>query len=1183
MAKKSAKKAGGNAAYTNGNTLFARLDVSGIRLLIQRLFPVMTTGAQRRVNAHGVGAVMTNCIMPDHQDDTPSLLIDCGRGFAQCFGATCNYHSKNLLKLLQDATGWSYKEVVTQIHTATGMRVVTGRAEAELNELDKHQLATVVAMQACNEHMQRCVNPPDHGPYVKDYSPVFLQVVQHTLDWFFVQRGRDPAYIQYLPYGMLPSQEMLTKFCVDILKTKADEQLARGITTFTPEYREDVMKHIESMFSEVDASWVHCITFHTGYGLTTPGRIRLRKPSDDKDDGTRTLPGFNEDDPVGFFGLYLPSYRTFTMRDIADMAFVVQEGEHDTLSLAEGALRTGKVGVRFLGAIGTHNPNALDQLASAGISRVLLYGDEPSPDYGKGEDWCHYVLGTSSKVEARVFTGWPLLKEGMPKDPDEAVRIHGFDKVYDLLVGPNARFTTAEKWAVDRVREKTFEYGDDDVREKVRWALHYGKCVQNPISFAIYLDQVSKLLGIPPGPLRQEITKTSFTEEGYIARLADVLNDQLHKVYREEFAHTPSTLFVFHKASRLPLNLNVVDGRGMTAQLATVFGPMLTFYRDYVGLPPALDDANLEDVSLSMNVPEKLLYLSRYLEVAMQHVVYGVPAHADCKEFRQGPWYESDPQRPGTKCLYVLNGDRLYKGTWRAGACEEPALDWVELSGPSDGKNFFVFDATARWSEEINSVADLEEGNSYTRGDLRRAADGAYKLLKLWKFKNQDNDARLLSYALVAMAATQAFETKSLLHFQGETQSGKSSLMAVFGGTKFVSLKLLEAAVYKADYSAAFVQQQWNNCALAMLLDEFEAEVSAKSRRGQHVEGVSEMVREMTTAHGSDSGRGTQDGRGRHASLHTNGILGSILTATLSQDKNRRVAIEIFEKEKGSRPPHLMLDTLFQPGEYASLRRILTLGTLKYTQLLANKVEDLRMDMSDTSRANYPVPSRFTDNILPAITCMALVGEDYDTFLRDLFSLRKASLLEMAEDTASSSLFYRITSTPAVTIGPNMLASVGQLISNPDQVTFLNSSYAGAFYDEGQKLLVIDWYVVTAPNGLLHKTEEYRGMSPLRLKHVLDNHPDAIRGTEFDRLNIHSFLQNLGHGGNKHAVSVLDVNSFVARMRTAMNIKRDIGDKGATVTVLPTNRDVKRAVNQMDAPKVEPPNTPAPSEPEDNI
>lgn len=108
-------------------------------------------------------------------------------------------------------------------------------------------------------------------------------------------------------------------------------------------------------------------------------------------------------------------------------------------------------------------------------------------------------------------------------------------------------------------------------------------------------------------------------------------------------------------------------------------------------------------------------------------------------------------------------------------------------------------------------------------------------------------------------------------------------------------------------------------------------------------------------------------------------------------------------------------------------------------------------------------------------------------------------------------------------------------------------------------------------------------MSPLRLKHVLDNHPDAIRGTEFGRLNIHSFLQNLGHGGNKHAVSVLDVHSFVSRMRIAMSIKRDIGDKIATVTVLPTSKDVKRAINQMEAPKVEPPSTPAPPDSEDNI
>lgn len=1128
----AAKRAAANKSQPQrGKSLFARLGVAKARTLIERLFPTVYSGARRTTSQVGTDAFYTNCILPGHEDDTPSLFIDCDRGFAECRGATCRYHTTNLLKLLQEATGWSYKDAVTQVHTATGVRVATGKAEKELEELDEHQLAIGGLMEVFNDHLCRCLNPPTDGPYLADYSPAYLRAVQPTLDWLYVQRGRSKRHAPKMPYGVLPTAELSLKFLDKLLADRAEAELLKGVVTTTKERRERVLARAEAVVRGIDPQWIHCVTFHTGYGVATPGAIRLRKPQDDKSGGNVTatvgrLRG--EDDPVGYYGLYQPRLRHLTPRQIADAHVLVVEGENDASAYLEGLLDENKTGVMPLAGIGTHNN--LDLLAEAGIERPHLFSDEPSDAYGKGDGWVAHMLGESERCDAKVFSGWHELKEGAPKDPDDAIRIHGFGKVYALTVGPKASYLGVETWAMDRLAERTADVTDQ--RARLSHAIELGKLIKNPAAFALYLDGAARLAGVPVAALRQELVKTSFTEAGYVARLADVINNEFHRSYREDGSRG-GELFLFHRQRRHPIQFFLTDGRAMMAQLSNVYGDMWGWIKDHVGLPPALDDENLDGAPTSMLLPDKVKVLAEYLALAMQQVYQGVPARTDCEEMSQGPWWLEDPGSPGTKCIYLHNGDHVYKGVWRPGP--ERVLDWTELQGPSDGKYLFNLATTRRWSKEVNGVADLEEGNNYTKVQLAKMLrDLTAMFTKLWKFKYGALDAKFLAYHLAAVAVTEAFESKAIVHILGDTNAGKSSLLSCFGGKQFPSLSLVEAAVYRSNYTAAYVSQFWNRCALAMLLDEFEADPSSRSHKGAQVENISEMIRQLVTAGGADPARGTNDGKPRETKLHTFCLLGSILRAALPQDNNRRMTIELFKNDAvDAKSPDIAMFEFFKPSEYDAIRRLFSCGLHRWAPDIADNYVKISRVVAAGKLANYPVPSRFSDNLLPAVSLMALVEEEHvwQDFLSDTFKVRRDAIVEVAQDTASNTLFERILNVPNVPLGHGNRASVNQLLSKADQVELLNKSPSGVYYDEQRKLLLVNWWVVAAVGGLLYKVDTYDQMSPQSLKHAFDQHPRALRPDALKQARVFEFLRAHGTGANERGISAMDIGEMVETLR----------------------------------------------------
>lgn len=1106
--------------YTHGNKLFERLDITRLRMLIDKVFPD-AAAAQR-----GTSGLLMRCLTPTHEDKHPSFFISTSHNYARCY--SCGYYTKNLLQMLQDTKGWSFKDAVQQIQGLVGFRVVTEKVEKDLEELDNHQAAYRVLFEVCNQHLTNCISPPTDS---MDYVPAFLRVVQPTLDWLFVERGHNQDFAPFLPYGIFPPQHMIIDMATKVLEKQANDQYAAtSTTTLTKDRREKILARLTELVKNVDGNWTHAVTYHTGYALTTPGRMRLRRPGDvRKSENMINLPGFGEDDPVGYLGLYSTAFSAFSTKETEKFKFILVEGENDMLTCQERILESGRLGVYVLASCG--NANNTDALTHGGVSSVYLLHDHPDPDIGRGEEWLKLRLSSASEIEARVFTKWDELRQGnlSVKDPDDAVRNNGFDHFRRVVLDQiQTSFVASDVWAADRAIEEASPIDPSETRLRMQKAVEFGQCVRHPAQLATFIERMQQALGIPSGPLRGEIVKVKDTEAGFINRIAETIKHEFHTLYKEDNARG-GTLHLFHKKTRREINFFMTDGDGMLAALSNVFGEMYGYFKDYVGLPPSYGDDNTEDLAHTPMIRERQKDLAAYLKIAMQMVYQGVPSKDECLRLGQGVHLLADPDMGNEQLLYVVNGKRCYLGRWDNPTTQQ--MTWMELPGPSHGRYLFDIDGREPWSREIVDVKDLDAGNLIPTTEVQGAIEDVFNIFnKNWRFVTQELDSTFLAYHLFACAVSAAFPTKVILSFIGQTQSGKSSAMAIFSGGQFSNLQLLEAVLYQSQYTMPALFQAFSGSSLMMALEEFSIDPSQPTHKSQQVENINEMLRQVIFDGGSVIRRGTAEGKTKTFRVHTNVATSSVNIARDPQDENRRYTIEMV-KVDGLKDPAVGIFETVDQERFLAIRRIATLGMLKYARELSKHHDEIYREINQPKFLPFSVPSRFLRNFLPIASIMKQFGGDWRAFIVAVCESRRDKLAAVAKDTAPGNLLGRILHTPSIRIGATGRASVLSLMASEEEWGLINDAKSGFYFDDKQKLGVIDWVAITAPDGLLHRVDEYGKSVTRTLKHMLDQHPSAIKGREYNAYKVFDFLQTCKVVADEHEISVVRLDAQVARLR----------------------------------------------------
>lgn len=1134
-------------SHNDGHKLLTLLDVSQLKSLIEHAFP------ENHITRIGASAIKTNCLagnVTGHIDKDPSMYIDVARGTIKC--KACQYFSNNLLQLFQDARGWSYRETLSQVLTYTGKRLVSEKIEGDVEAYDIHNIAVATMLHVCTTYARNLLAPPLDPEDRNNYDEIALHAAAPVVEWLFQHRKHKAEHIGALPYGVWPPQHLLFSYAAERLEAQASAQYARFQNTYlTAERREKVLERIKAIATPAGTEWTNSVAFFNGHGLRTPGKIRLRRPhlEDEKDGNYLTLPGFTEDEPIGYFGLYAPHLGGLDPSEAKALRFYLVEGENDAITAQEHFLSAGITGYVFLASNGAFND--LDALGAAGIDTVYVISDHPVR--GKGETWLRGRLLTATEVGVKIFRGWSALDRiaGMPKDPDDAVQLGGFDIFKRTIVDEVDKwFVPVDVWAFDRALEDTATLGPDDVRERTTIAVTYGEAVRNPAQLSQYVERICAKLGLTPALVRGQIVRSKDDEQGLIARIIDVLTRLFHPLYKEDTTRG-AVLHLHHRTKDRTIKFGTDDGAGMLSALANVVGDVHTFFAEQVGIPAWV--LPQQGPGAMQPVRELQRVFGEYLKIAVQSIFQDVPTREECTQYGQGIHVIEDPNAPFGVALMVVNGMCVYEGTYVPDG--SLMLAWKKLDGPSRGRALFLTDAQPLFPE-LRSLADLEESNHFTIDDVRVYIGKLVHLYRTgWRTLNTELDAKFMAYYQAAFSAPHLSPSKVHLELVGQHSSGKSTALSTFCGGQFPHLQICPWAKGLVNYSPASIYQGFNRASVTMGLEEFTRDLTIATAKTAQVQSINELLRQVIFPGGAVISRAMPNGGSRQMIVRTNVVTASIHPAHDPQDASRRLTIETVKVE-GLKDPQIEFAELFPPDELSRMRRVLGLGLIKFYRPYREHYEKIERELGTGKVVtSFAVDTRFLRNFYPIAPLMALLGEDWKDFVVKATEARRGRLTANARSNVTTQLFDTIFRTNNLRIGQSgSITSVAVMLGSKDSSRWLalNHAQAGVYYFEELKYLIIDWISVVAPGGLLHRVEPYCRTPPNLLKHQLDQHPLAQRDHQYDPPKVLALLRSFGGVMRTDEITVINLEHIVTDLRESF------------VERLPTGSDRNASNNAVD-------------------
>lgn len=1106
-------------AYSQANRILPQLNAAALHDFMLRTFP------NNKVGMRNASVVRMCC--PIQAEASPSFDIDTSSGTIFCYG--CHYRTKNFLKFLEDTQGISQAEAASRVRDAFNISVFSENQTKELEALNIHQQAYSMLMGAWNSFAQRCYHAwknPENADASLNWG-MLSDIVVPTLTWLFETRGHDPGLLANLSYGIVAPPSITHQLLKEMIEAEHMRRLVTNRMGLSPERREAIFSRALELITPLDTGRTGYVSYHYGRDMTTPSRIRVRRPDNSSQKDVIMLPSFEEGEPLGFFGLYSPAAGFFST-DAKRLMVLVVEGENDALSLQERLLTSGKSGILVIAAGGSSNN--FDHLCDAGFEVAHLVADQPT--FGNGNKFIENALVTTQQLEVKIFNKWAAFTGC--KDPDDAARTLPFEDVYDrLVIQEKTSYITTHQWALTRVIEEVAAEGldEEDIRAKVNLAARFGKCVRNPAQMSVYIEKVGAEFKIPPAAIRQEIVKTQESEPAYIIRIAEILNNDFHLLcYETDGKNT--FLIMYHRASRRILRLPVNDGEAAATALASIYGEIPDYFENNIGLPARLHlPVELGDSARGSRVQFIFKELASYIRFALQRLFQGALDRRECDLLSQGTFWVADPADKSKRLGYIVNGDRVYKfDVSEVGG--KSFANAKELDGPSDNPYIFDigFDAPKfPYNPFLNGVEDIHAGNDI---DVYPAMKRLAALIdKNWKFRVQI-DSKFIAYELFANAIDTAFKTPIILAFKGEPASGKSMALSLFAGNFDPKLRLLMGSNGMSNYTVASLYQRCDRSTLPLVIDEFEDE-NEQSHKSRVVTDVSELIRNIVSETGVVVERGSRNGTTKTYRMKISIIMAYINSARKAQDDSRRFEIETV-REVGRRDPWagIIADLGGDEAEWEAIKRAINLGMIKHIPEIIRRYAKIERECMATPLLPFPVPTRFLKNYFHVATLMDMFGEDWKAYIIESCTARAPQLQAVSIDTSSQELFDRILRTPGISSGGTVSGkpakfTVVELMQTPETWPMINSSSCGFFFLPEEGLAVIDWVMAQAQGGILSGWKDYAGLSRANIKDRMDRHPDAIRPAQYTEQNIMATVKKFLPAASSHTISVLGISKLM--------------------------------------------------------
>ena len=998
------------------------------------------------LGAQGVkttGDRITLCC-PYHADTKPSSSIHTVHGGFKCWSANCGHTEHDPLKLIERLANISYAEAFEAFRRFFKLsRVITPDELAghHLDEKYRQQLK----LTADALHYYAC------SVWLADTAP---ESAKNTIKWLKTRGVHDVSHIHSL--GLMPRQPDLIKSVLALGGTQEDADAAKRILSIG-----------------LTAQLMDAVVFIYARSPREITVFKMRVPGPEKEIRAIRV----DDDDMGGFGVYEPVYAPFYNHESVKQCTVV-EGEFDQLALFQGQLEKGSTD-HIVFALGGSGHTGLKFVHELGFSRCNIIGDNDDA----GRSYPKALIKSHKDVATRIFA-WPdSLINTLPgkTDPDEAVRIHGFDAAFAEFID-DSNYIYASKWCIDNANTALTNVAADNVIGISDVGTEWGALLHSGAERDAFIETFGqKHPQINAQTLLKAVTRQSDGPLGFELRIVDWISATFHPVWWDIQSNE---LHMWHKKDRMVIAFKLgTPAAAITFRAFVSGGSLYHWVRDDIGLPGYYPDVEADDATqAALDKIENLV--NRSVERALGQVAKTAPKNRD---FVLGQGIHlGDVEKKGFG--YIVNGTRVYKLVYQ----NQKLAQVSELEGPSD--DHYVFDIeynptlcrdyTEGWAEYLNGVDDITRAPKYS---LPETVIHIRRLLnQLFAFDSQEVDVDLCTCLIFYTNILTCIRNyRTVVHVQGLFESGKTTLLSIIANhNQMGEYSLTRHAASLVTFTQAAFFQSFKNSALFAALDEMN-DPDDRSQESAQKQSIWMNLRTLVTSGKTYKVIGTRGGTARPYILFNSVITAAATPIVHDMDASRAVTIRMSKKD-GMDNARALLPTLL-PNTFASdLRHSIFHHSLNMAAVVPQHYKNLYASFTEKAKRDGVAGlDRSLENVMPLAAIAEVLKLNGMHLLQGYRDSRLSVIVERKEATQEHAVLDAILNAPRIEIDTDInprMRSIRSLLLDYDNREKINLSSQGIYFDLSTYSIAIAWDNIA---GLLTGTR-YASLSKVAMKSLAD-------------------------------------------------------------------------------------------------
>lgn len=914
-----------------------------------------------------------------------------------------------------------------------------------------------------------------------------------TIRWLVEVRNLPVELLDSLPIGIVPPLSAMPALAKSTMTKQG----------LNPEY--DSVELLQSLTNFLSAEHNRGATsLGTGAVIfplcTTDSHItafRARQPNAPGESKRINLFQDGFEPGTGFFGVNFKPYVNFLKNrpDGKSKSYIMVEGEFDALQPMVHALQTGKVEHAIISAGGNSAITLLDDFVTTNdIDRLQFLGDAPTKGHVDSSSAVIYQwLKHTSKCNISIFSdeAWAKLSPGEDLDHAYAEANLSVDLISKVLTDP-ASFIPAWRWVFNRSLSSFEEYAEDDVQALTQAAVGFGQYLRTPGDIDAFADSVVNLYpALKAGPIKRGVTATSDDEQGFIARIADTLQDLYDVIGVANNPRSGKDLQLFHKKdSRIAL-VKLDSDQSIVQELAQTAGAPSRFIADYVGTASCLLNPESEAAKKGNSSLAQDRKIRHYLSEAVLSLALDAPCTDNLKKVRAGyhflPNQEILIQGKSVFFFDRRNGDLKFREEKTARA-DDLLIDIYQ--DPEQRKEWFTPEPLT--TEVLYKAQKSNMRKAYN--DLCRFFDTGFV------FDHQSVNCRLLAALTLAFPIMSVFDRQVVVHFTGDTGSGKSTLLSTFckvdKDTSNMSIQLLYGSRYFLSITQTAFTRVAANTALLHCIDELEFDSQTKRKNS---EGVMESLRGITSGGGSRT-VSRMDGEGTVTQEYNVPVIYASITGTEKpQDLNRLIVINM-QKREGQVDPNSAIYRAFPQDDLYKLRLAVNFGMYQHVPDIRARYEKIRHQYTEiNSQLPVKVEFRFMSAFFPLFAVMDAIDVDYIAFFSDYVRNNEILIRRNTGISESDGFMSKILHFSGIALqdfkDTQKKHTLAEVLVNRAWRLELNNTGVGVFYDESSHLMLFNLEQVIT-NLLSSYSRNSTGITAMGLRNMLERHKAALTPQE---------------------------------------------------------------------------------------